>query len=164
VSVRGVLYVHSAPPALCPHVEWATAGVLGVPVTMPWVNQAAAPAMLRAELSWQGSPGTAGAITSALAGWNRLRFEVIEEASQGCDGVRYSYTPSLGTFTAVTGGNGDILVPEQRLRAAMAQLADGGAGLAEQLTRLLGDPWDAELEPFRYAAEGAPVRWLHATG
>ena len=30
--------------------------------------------------------------------------------------------------------------------------------------RLLGRPWDAELEPFRCAAEGAPVRWLHATG
>ncbi len=131
---------------------------------MPWVNQAAAPGMMRAELSWQGHPGAAGAITSALAGWNRLRFEAIEEASQGCDGVRYSYTPSLGVFTAVTGGNGDILIPEQRLRLAMAQCAGGGGPLEEQLTQLLGSPWDAELEPFRYAAEGAPVRWLHATG
>jgi Protein of unknown function (DUF3145) len=163
VSVHGVLYVHSAPPALCPHVEWATAGVLGVPVTLPWVNQAAAPGMMRAELSWQGSRGAAGAITSALAGWNRLRFEVTEDASQGCDGVRYSYTPSLGTFTAVTAGNGDVLIPEQRLRAAIAQGAEGGS-LEDRIRRLLGEPWDAELEPFRYAGEGAPVRWLHATG
>ncbi|MEV1179203.1 DUF3145 family protein, partial [Nonomuraea sp. NPDC049784] len=22
--------------------------------------------------------------------------------------------------------------------------------------------WDEELEPFRYAGDGAPVRWLHA--
>jgi len=36
--------------------------------------------------------------------------------------------------------------------------------LEEELDRLLGRPWDAELEPFRCAAEGAPVRWLHATG
>lgn len=164
MSVRGVLYVHSAPPALCPHVEWAAAGVLGVPVTMPWVNQPAAPGMMRAELGWQGPPGTAGAITSALAGWNRLRFEVTEEASSGCDAVRYSYAPDLGTFTAVTGGNGDILVPEQRLRAAVARARNGGASLQEELSRLLGEPWDAELEPFRYAADGAPVRWLHATG
>lgn len=164
MSVRGVLYVHSAPPALCPHVEWAAAGVLGVPVAMPWVNQPAAPGMMRAELGWQGPPGTAGAITSALAGWNRLRFEVTEEASSGCDAVRYSYAPDLGTFTAVTGGNGDILVPEQRLRAAVARARNGGASLQEELSRLLGEPWDAELEPFRYAADGAPVRWLHATG
>lgn len=164
MSVRGVLYVHSAPPALCPHVEWAAAGVLGVPVAMPWVNQPAAPGMMRAELGWQAPPGTAGAITSALAGWNRLRFEVTEEASKGCDGVRYSYAPDLGTFMAVTGGNGDILIPEQRLRAAAARARNGGASLQEELSRLLGEPWDAELEPFRYAADGAPVRWLHATG
>jgi hypothetical protein len=131
---------------------------------MPWVSQPAAPGMMRADFNWQGRPGTAGAITSALAGWNRLRFEVTEEASPGCDAVRYSYTPSLGTFTAVTGGNGDILIPENRLRAAMALAAAGRTSLEDELTRLLGQPWDAELEPFRYAGEGAPVRWLHATG
>ena len=119
---------------------------------------------MRAELGWQGRPGTAGAITSALAGRSRLRFEVTEEASPGCDGVRYSYTPSLGTFTAVTGASGDIVVPENRLRAAMAAAAAGGTTLEQELGRLLGAPWDAELEPFRYAGEGAPVRWLHATG
>jgi hypothetical protein len=131
---------------------------------MPWVSQPAAPGTMRAELGWQGPAGAAGAITSALAGWNRLRFEVTEEASLGCDAVRHSYTPSLGTFTAVTGGNGDILVPENRVRAALALAAAGGSSLEDELTRLLGQPWDAELEPFRYAGEGAPVRWLHATG
>ena len=164
MSVRGVVYVHSAPPALCPHVEWAVAGVLGVPVTFPWVSQPAAPGMMRAEAEWQGNSGAAGAITSALAGWNRLRFEVTEDASQGCDAVRYSYTPSLGTFTAVTGGNGDILIPESRLRAALARAAGGGDSVEDALSHLLGEPWDAELEPFRYAGEGAPVRWLNATG
>src|SRR5215813_2534765 len=123
VFVRGVLQVHSAPPALCPHVEWAVAGALGVPVSMPWVNQAAAPGMVRAELDWQGNPGTSAAITSALAGWNRLRFEATEEASPGCDAVRYSYTPDLGIFSAVTMANGDILIPESRLRAALAAAA-----------------------------------------
>jgi len=165
VSVRGVLQIHSAPPALCPHIEWAAAGAIGVPVSLPWVNQPAAPGSLRAELSWAARPGTAGAITSALSGWNRLRFEITEEASPGCDAVRYSYTPELGTFSAVTAANGDIVIPESRLRAVMtvAAAASGGA-LEDELVRLLGEPWDAELEPFRCAAEGAPVRWLHATG
>jgi hypothetical protein len=178
VSVRGVLQVHSAPPALCPHIEWAVAGVLGVPVNLPWTGQPAAPGSVRAELNWQGQPGTAAAITSALAGWNRLRFEVTEEASPGCDAVRYSYTPALGVFSAVIGGNGDILIPENRLRAAMTLAAATASGalrradragdradaLEAELARLLGQPWDDELEPFRCAAEGAPVRWLHATG
>ncbi len=262
MTVRGVLQVHSAPPALSPHIEWAVAGVLGVTVTLPWVDQPASPGALRAELNWQGRPGTGGAITSALAGWNLLRFEVTEEASSGCDAVRYSCTPSLGTFSAVISANGDVLVPEGRLRAAMTlasasvsagftgsgpasgatgsrfrlasgpgpggpgpdseagadsdpglgvgsaadsdagsgsglgagSRADSGSGLVlidgaspgggihglkdrhgprhpalggsleAELRLLLGQPWDDELEPFRHAAAGAPVRWLHATG
>ncbi len=192
MSVRGVLQVHSAPPALCPHIEWAVAGIIGVPVRLPWVDQPASPGTLRAELDWHARPGTSATITSALAAWHRLRFEVTEEASPGCDAVRYSYTPSLGTFSAVTSASGDILVPEGRLRAAMMLAAasarsapDGaqdsqpvdslrdlhgprhpalGGSLEAELALLLGQPWDGELEPFRHAAEGAPVRWLHATG
>jgi Protein of unknown function (DUF3145) len=203
VSVRGVLQVHSAPPALCPHIEWAVAGVLGVPVTLVWLEQPAAPGCVRAELGWQSRPGTSAAITSALAGWNLLRFEVTEEASPGCDAVRYSCTPELGTFSAITSANGDIVVPESRLRAAITLAASSGPGagrgragqdvaasaggsgavgagditdgggrrhpalggsLADEISLLLGAPWDAELEPFRHAAAGAPVRWLHATG
>jgi hypothetical protein len=183
VSVRGVLHVHSAPLALCPHIEWAVAGALGVPASLPWVDQPAAPGCLRAELLWQSRPGTAGAITSVLAGWNMLRFEVTEDASAGCDAVRYSCTPTLGTFSAVTGANGDIMIPEGRLRAAMSLARTGrdaeigalreehgprhpalGGSLEAELGLLLGQPWDDELEPFRRAGEGAPVRWLNATG
>jgi Protein of unknown function (DUF3145) len=184
VSVRGVLHVHCAPPALCPHIEWAVAGVLGVPVSLPWVDQPASPGSLRAELLWQSRPGASGAITSALSGWNLLRFEVTEDASPGCDASRYSCTPALGTFSAVVGGNGDILIPEGRLRAAMSLAAAAhsseasspllemhgprhpalGGSLEAELALLLGEPWDDELEPFRRAGEGAPVRWLNATG
>ena len=75
--------------------------------------------------------------------------------------------------------NGDILIPESRLRAAMTLAAatpvsragswrcrePGCAGrLEDEIARLLGQPWDDELEPFRCAGDGAPVRWLHATG
>jgi hypothetical protein len=175
VSAHGVLYVHSAPPALCPHIEWAVAGVVGAPVGMPWVGQPAAPGALRAEITWHARPGTAGAIASALAGWNRLRFEVTEDSSVGCDGVRHCYTPDLGLFTAVTSANGDIMVSEDRLRSVMQLAArtqnqsssnqqSTTPSLEDELGRLLGTAWDNELEPFRRAADGAPVRWLNATG
>jgi hypothetical protein len=140
------------------------AGIVGTTVSMPWVSQPAAPGSVRAELTWHGKPGTAGAITSALAGWNRLRFEVTEEESEGCDAVRYCYTPRLGTFSAVTSANGDILVPENRLRAVMSVAASSGSPLEAELDKLLGTAWDSELEPFRRAGDGAPVRWLNATG
>jgi len=133
---------------------------------LPWSGQPAAPGALRAELTWQARPGTAGEIASALAGWNRLRFEVTEDSSPGCDGVRHCYTPDLGLFTAVTGANGDIMVSENRLRSVMLLAERGGAtaSLEDELGRLLGTAWDNELEPFRRAADGAPVRWLNATG
>lgn len=162
MSASGVLYVHSALPALCPHVEWAIAGVIGRSVTLSWTQQPAAPGTLRAELSWKGRAGTAAAIASALRGWQRLRFEVTEDPLPGTDGLRYSATPSLGMFCAVIGASGDIQVPENRLRVAMQQSTAGDANLTEQLETLLGGPWDDELEPFRQAGDGAPVRWLHA--
>jgi len=160
VPTRGVLYIHSAPRALCPHVEWAVAGVLGVRVSLDWARQPAAPSTWRAELPWSAEPGTATRLASALRGWQLLRFEVTEEPSVGAEGERYSSTPDLGVFHAVTGVHGDIMVPEDRLRAAMLRAVRGG-DLETELQALLGKPWDDELEPFRCAGDGAPVRWLH---
>ncbi|WP_165985741.1 DUF3145 domain-containing protein [Streptomyces sp. YIM 98790] len=161
MTTRGVLYVHSAPRALCPHVEWAVSGVLGSRVGLDWIRQPASPGTWRAELSWQGPVGTASRLASALRGWELLRFEVTSEPCAAAEGERYSCTPGLGIYHAVTGLHGDIMIPEDRLRAAAERAGRGESDLAAEISRLLGKPWDDELEPFRYAGEGAPVRWLH---
>jgi len=161
ITTRGVLYVHSAPSALCPHVEWAAGGVLGVAGSLSWTPQPAAAGTYRAELSWQGSAGRAAAMASSLRGWSHLRFEVTEEPTPCTEGARFSYTPDLGIFHAVTGLHGDIMIPEDRLRAACVRSALGETTLEVEIDKLLGKPWDGELEPFRYAGDGAPVRWLH---
>jgi len=161
VTTRGVLYVHSAPSALCPHIEWAAGGVLGARAKFDWITQPAAPSTWRTELSWQGEVGTASRLASALRGWEHLRFEVTEDPSTGYEGERYSYTPTLGLFHAMTGVHGDIVIPEDRLRAAVAKAHSGQSDLETEVGRLLGRAWDDELEPFRYAGDGAPVRWLH---
>jgi hypothetical protein len=182
VTVRGVLQIHSAPPALSPHIEWAVAGLFGVPVKLHWIEQPAAPGALRTELAWEGRPGLSGQVASSLASWKLVRFEVTEDASPGCDAMRYSCTPTLGMFAATVSANGDVMISENRIRAVLT-LASApvpvGGGLRElhgprhpalggsleaELALLLGEPWDAELEPFRHASAGAPVRWLHATG
>ena len=162
MATRGVVYVHSAPPALCPHIEWAVGGVLGVRVTLDWTPQPAAPGTVRAELSWQAEAGTGARLASALRDWMHLRFEVTEEPSAGAEGERWSATPALGLFHATTGVHGDILVREDRLRAALARAAtDPATTVVEEMQALLGKSWDDELETFRYAGDGAPVRWLH---
>jgi hypothetical protein len=160
VKTRGVVYVHSSASALCPHVEWALAGVLGMRVSLDWTPQPAAPGAWRAELSWLGEPGLSAQLASALRGWTQLRYEVTEEPSAGHEGARYSCTPELGIFHAIVGVHGDVMVPEDRLRAAVSA-ARSGDTLSAEIDKLLGKPWDDELETFRWAGEGAPVRWLH---
>jgi hypothetical protein len=160
-TTRGVLFVHSAPSALCAHIEWAAAGVLGGKVDLAWTPQPAEPGTHRAELSWQAKAGTAAALTSVLRGWDLLRFEITEEPTATSEGARYSFTPRLGIFHAMTGLHGDVLIPEDRIRAFRVKAAQGDVTMDEALDGLLGVKWDAELEPFRQAGEGAPVRWLH---
>jgi hypothetical protein len=156
-----VLYVHSAPSALCPHIEWALGGVLDHAVSLEWTPQPAQPGTYRAEYSWSGDSGSAATIVSALRGWKQLRFEVTEDASVGMEGARYSCTPTLGVFHAVTGTHGDLMIPEDRLKAAIVRASMGETTLEVEVDKLLGKPWDDELESFRHAGEGAPVRWLH---
>lgn len=160
-TTRGVLYIHSAPSALCPHIEWAVGGVFGMPVGLVWTPQPVERVAYRSEYAWTGPVGTAARLASALKGWQRLRFEATEDATSTSEGERYSHTPALGVFHAVTGLHGDILVPEDRIKQAVAAAAVGGLDLPTALERLLGQPWDDELEPFRHAGDGAAVRWLH---
>lgn len=163
-TTRGVLFVHSAPRAICSHVEWRAEAILGVPVSFDWTTQPAAPGLVRGEFLWHGAPGTGAALTSALRGWVHLRFEVTEEPSSGVDGGRWSHTPELGIFHAVTDAHGNVVIPEDRLRAAREAAGNDVRALVEELDLALGTAWDDELEPFRYAGDGAPVRWLHRVG
>jgi hypothetical protein len=66
-------------------------------------------------------------------------------------------------FRATIGVHGDMVVNEDRLRGAMSDAGESD-DLQSRLRTLLGADWDEELEPFRYAGEGASVRWLHRVG
>ena len=112
----------------------------------------------------KGTVGMGARLTSALRGWAHLRFEVTEEPSAGVDGGRWSHTPELGIFHAVTDVHGNIMVSEDRIRYAYESGAGDPAAVYHELSLALGEAWDEELEPFRHAAEGAPVRWLHQVG
>ena len=158
---HGVVQIHSAPSALCPHVEWAVGGIVGVPVRLDWTPQPAERASYRAEYAWTGPVGSSAKLASALKGWQRLRFEVTEDATAASEAVRYSYTPALGVFHATIGLHGDVMVNEERLKAAIARDALARRTLHDAIADLLGTAWDDELEVFRQAGEGAGVRWLH---
>lgn len=160
---RGVLFVHSVPPALGPHVLWAVGAALGHEVRLEWTDQPAAPGMMRAELSWVGEVGTGARLASALRGWEHLRYEVTEEPTPVSDGSRWAHTPELGIFHYQMDSAGNVVVPEDRVRSALEN-ATGMTDLRDRLELALGQAWDDELEAFRYAGSGAPVRWLHRVG
>jgi len=146
---------------LCPHVEWALSQLLECRIDLDWSAQEAERGARRAQLEWRHRAGTAAAITSVLAGWRRLRFEV-DEHSVGDDlGQRYSCTPSLGVHRSDLGPDGEMRLDEYSLRRALSR---GEQGLVQRLEGLLGSAWDEELEVFRRAGEGTPVRWLHKVG
>jgi hypothetical protein len=162
VNARGVVYVHSSPTAVCPHVEWAISGVLGTKVSLHWTPQVAVHGQLRAECTWSGPAGSGGALAGALRAWPMLRFEVTEEPTPGVDGERFCHVPNLGLWNGRTSANGDIVVAEDQLRAVLASTAT--AQVPGRLNDLLGSAWDEALEPFRLAGDGAPVTWLHQVG
>ncbi len=158
---RGVIFIHSCPRAVSPHVEWALARVFGSRVDVDWAAQPVEPGCVRAELIWGGPLGTGARIASALHAFRQMRHEVTEDPSPGREGERFSFTPVLGLFRASIGAHGDVMVPEDRLRTALSQVATTGESLADEIARLIGTPWDEELEPFRCAHEGSTVRILH---
>jgi hypothetical protein len=158
---RGVLYVHSSPRALCPHVEWAAGHAIGRPVNFSWEDQPVLRGAQRTDFYWEGAPGTGAAIASKLRGWEHLRFEVTEDPRDGVDGSRWLHTPDLGIFHAQTDAAGNIVVPEDRIRAAMDAAGTSAIELHRELRLALGQAWDDELEPFRHAIGTASVTWLH---
>ena len=164
-TTRGVLFVHGAPAALCPHITWAIEAVLDQRVTLDWIPQPAAPRLVRTELSWTGAPGTGAELASALRGWDGLRYEVTEDPSAGCDGARWSYTPRLGIHHAMTSASGDAVVPrgppprgDRCAHAAMPRRS------RTRSTCCSASRGTKSSRSFRYAGDGAPVRWLHKVG
>jgi hypothetical protein len=155
--------VHSTPLAVSSHVEWAIARVLGTPVRLEWSVQPVEPSARRAQCSWTGATGTGGELAAALRQWPMIRFEVTEEPSPGVDGERFMHVPGRGLFRGSTSANGDIVLSEDHLRALVAG-ARGYETLAHSLEKALGAPWDAELEPYRHAADGVPLTLLTRVG
>jgi len=163
-STHGVLFVHSSPAALCPHLEWAISAVLGHPIHLSWDSQPVLPTTVRSEFVWKGPVGSGATLATALRGWEHLRFEVTENASAGVDGSRYLHTPDLGVFSSAMDVAGNTVISEDRVRSALELGAGDAAAIAKELRLALGGAWDDELEPFRHCSEDTRVVWFHQVG
>lgn len=150
----GVLFVHSCPRALVPHVEWALAREIGRVVKLDWEPQPLMPSTMRTVANWRGPSGTAVSVASSLFGWQQLRFEISEDHGPAGDGGRWMHTPSLGIFHLQTDAAGNGVLTESAIRAAIEASGTDAVSLAGALKQALGSAWDRELDPFRAAEEG----------
>ena len=158
---RGVIFIHACPNAIAPHLEWALAKVLGAEVPMEWAPQPVAPGQQRSQIIWSGKQGMGARVASSLLAFQHVRYEVTEDPSSGHEGERFAATPDLGLFRCTMGTHGDVLVHEERLRSLLVQATATGESVTEDLRRLIGQPWDEELEVFRMEHEDAKIRVLH---
>ena len=163
-QARGVIFIHSAPRALCPHLEWAVGRALGRAVSIEWADQPVLGGSRRGELYWEGPVGTGAALATAIRGWEHLRFEVTEDPTPGSDGGRWMHTPDLGIFFAQTDTSGNVVISEDRVRYAMEIAGSDAFELHRELRLALGQAWDDELEVFRHASDDSQVVWLHKVG
>ena len=163
-QARGVIFIHSAPRALCPHLEWAVGRSLGHAVNFDWTDQQVLKGSKRAEFYWEGPAGTGAVLATAIRGWEHLRFEVTEDPTPRSDGGRWLHTPDLGIHFAQTDTVGTVVSGEDRIRYAIEIAAGDLIELERELQVALGTAWDDELEPFRHSSDDAPVVWLHKVG
>ena len=88
-TTHGVVQIHSAPSALCPHVEWAAGGVFGMPVQLDWTPQPIAARQLSGRVLLDGPGGhrgeahqraeglAAAAVRGDRAGHRRVRSRAV---------------------------------------------------------------------------------------
>jgi len=141
---RGYLVIHSAPAALCRHLDWAITNLLGPSITLSWRVQPLLPGTHRATCEWRDREGKGAELVSTLRDWHYLRFEVREESAN--ERALYRFTPNLGTQRSVIDDFGSVLITEHQIASALALPEDA---MRESLRRSLGSEWDEELDQFR---------------
>jgi len=163
-NARGFLHMHSVPRGLVSHVDWAISAVCENQVSLNWEPQPIEAGSMRASATWVGSDGFASRLVSSLAKWSKIRMDITQQPTNYSKGERYSLTPTLGVYRAVIDEFGETNIPESRIRAALKRSIAESEPAEVEITFLLGDPWDEELEPFRRAQSDTSVRWLNRTG
>jgi hypothetical protein len=162
-QATGLFVVHSAPRALCSHIEWAVNALVGAPLKYRWKPQPLDSDLVRVEVFWSAPEGTGARIASELRGWEQMRFEIVEDPSSGSLGARYAHTPGLGLHSVAIDAAGSAMLSEIQLEGLMTPGQDA-LTMRSALDALLGGAWDRELEPFRAAAYDGSIALLHGVG
>lgn len=161
---NGLILVHDSPSFLLKQIEWSICHVLGYEPSFAWSRQPLVADHYRSEIIWEG-PASAGAqLSTLLAGWRSVSFEVTQAAGAGASASRWLYSPTLGIKHRATDDVGNYLIGEEELRGALQRAGSNSLELHREMQNLLAGPWEEALEPLRVASADSPVVWLFRTG
>lgn len=149
----GILTIHSVAAALTPHITWTIQNIAQTDVDIYWETQPLHTGNQRAVLEWSGKAGTVTRLASALATFKKIWFEITLEGSRTTNPGRWMHTPSLGITHVQTDLEGNFVLTEDRLKAAVEKSGADFSFLMDQLSKDLAEPWDEELEPLRQAGK-----------
>lgn len=152
----GEVFIHAVSRSHARHVEWMLGEILEYQVPLMWSNQPALSGNIRTGFAWQGDESGGAELTSALAGWRDIYFEVVQDAGFGVGGSRWLYTPELGIKHRAVDEFGNYMVGEQELKAALER-ANNAVSLAWEIKNLLADAWEQSLEPMRSLLITSPL-------
>lgn len=144
--VNGTLVIYSAPSALRTHIEWAIASVLGAGIEINWRPQINFVGTYRSEISWRDLAGSGAKLSSALASWYYLRFEIFEVSADS--GELFRFIPGLGIQRNQTDSVGNILVTDTQINHVLTNSFEEDE-LRSAFNKILGKPWEDVLEPLR---------------
>lgn len=144
--VNGTLIIYSAPSALRTHIEWAIQGVLGAGLEINWRPQINYVGTYRCEISWRDLAGNGAKLSSALASWYYLRFEIFEVNADS--GELFRFIPELGIKRNQTDGVGNILLTDTQINQVLTSSFEEDE-LRGAINKILGKPWEDVLEPLR---------------
>lgn len=160
-TTRGTLTIHSAAAALTPHITWTIQNIAHTDIDIVWEPQTLHQGSQRASLEWSGGVDTPTRLASSLAPFKKIWFEVTVEGTSSTNPGRWMYTPSLGITHVQTDIEGNFVLTEDRLKAAVEKSGADFATLIDQLSKDLAEPWDEELEPLREAgADRSNIVWF----
>jgi len=142
-NTRGVVYVHSSPSAVCPHVEWAISGTLGTRVDLQWTAQPAAPGQLQAQCCWTAEPGTGGKLVAwgprfSYADW-QVTAATIDVDAFGRIGVVAGRNDCAIHGIHCSGSS--ISLARKAAHAAVAKISTASRGISASLPAIQYRPY-----------------------
>lgn len=160
LRVSGQLHLYSVPMSVVSHLQWTIESIVTISAPWSWKTQPLIPKTQFSQLPFRTNIDQLPKLVSALYEFPNLFAEVVREPFGNGSGERWLITPNLGLKRLDINELGEVIIDENQIRTAITS----GKDLPAQLAWLIGEPWEAELEPLRISPQIPNTRLMAAGG